>query len=289
MPLECFRLFVVCPICDADLTRSGNTIACANRHTFDVAREGYVNLEGARGRAPRTPGDTREMLLARRHFLERGFYQPLSDAINRVVGAHLAAMGDKGAPAGILDAGCGEGYYLARLKQHLDVELARPICYVGSDVSREAVRLAARSHRDLSFAVASTTGRLPFRSIDVLLDVFAPRNPAEFHRVTTPEALLLIVIPTDRHLVEAREALHLLGIQEEKQRRVVEQFADPFRLVGVERIEYGMDLSREDLADLVLMGPSAWHRTAAPDERLVQVPALRVTTSFEVLTFDRVS
>jgi 23S rRNA (guanine745-N1)-methyltransferase len=105
MSWECFRLFVACPICAADLTRGGNTIACANRHTFDVAREGYGNLEGARGRVPRTPGDTREMLLARRRFLERGFYQPLSDAINQVVEAHLQASSTPGAARGTISPG----------------------------------------------------------------------------------------------------------------------------------------------------------------------------------------
>src|SRR5438093_3740674 len=108
---ECLERFVVCPLCEARLVQAGNTVCCANRHAFDVAREGYVNFGSALGRAPRISGDTREMLAARRRFLGRGFYQPLSDAIGDLVSEFLtSSSGDVTAPVGVLDAGCGEGY-----------------------------------------------------------------------------------------------------------------------------------------------------------------------------------
>ena len=198
-------------------------LRCRRSHAFNVARVGYADLLPARRRGA-VPGDTRAMLLARRRFLDRGHYQPIAAALVAAVARYLAAtpMIAPGDTCCIADAGCGEGYYLAQLRDallaHADLgELA----FVGSDVSREAVALAARRTPAINIVAADSRGRFPYRaaSLTTLLNLFAPRNPAEFARIVAPGGLLAIVIPMADHLHELRAALPLLGIQAGKPRR----------------------------------------------------------------------
>ena len=126
--------FVTCPICEGPLERVGSALKCPRGHSFDVAREGYVNLLTEKPR-----GDTREMARARRTFLEQGWYAPLSDGLNVLAAQCLATAS---APV-VLDAGCGEGYYLGRLAEALAP--AQHIS-VGLDISKDTVRMAARRY-----------------------------------------------------------------------------------------------------------------------------------------------
>src|SRR5581483_10720478 len=153
--------------------------------TFDVAREGYVNLL-----RKKQVGDTREMLQARRSFLEDGFYQPLSDTLNALVDSYLREIPS---PANVLDAGCGEGYYLGRLQRSLDQKEQH--CFLGLDIAKDGIRMAAKRYQAASFVVANLKERLVIadQAIHVLLNIFAPRNPAEFARVMVPAGRLIVV------------------------------------------------------------------------------------------------
>jgi len=165
-------------------------------------------------------------------------------------------------PRAILDVGCGEGYYLGRLKHSLDKQLSRQdYCYLGLDVSKEAVRMAVKKYRDIDFVVANTNERLVLaeNSVQVLLNIFAPRNPSEFVRVVAPKGLLFVVIPSPKHLKSLRSTLRLLNIEENKKKRVVEQFADGFSLVNASTIEYEVWLNSEEARNIVLMTPNYWH------------------------------
>src|SRR5947209_15972531 len=136
--MHCISL-LACPFCDTHLAQidttgiPDNTLTCTNSHTFDIAKEGYVNLL-----RKKLPGDTKEMLVARRNFLEQAYYQLLSDTINALVSTTF----DPETPSfNILDAGCGEGYYLGRLQAHLANQMSRiQCCYMGLDISKEAIR-----------------------------------------------------------------------------------------------------------------------------------------------------
>ncbi|MEA3339719.1 MAG: methyltransferase domain-containing protein [Chloroflexota bacterium] len=279
--------FLICPVCGASLARVGDTLKCVRMHSFDIAREGYVNLLLSSGKRPKIMGDTREMLRARRNFLERGFYDPLSDAINESVHNRLV---DGASPACIADVGCGEGYYLGRLKRYLDSQSGLGgVCYFGLDISKEAARLAAKRYQDIRFVVASVNRKLlfPDGSTRVLTNIFAPRNVAEFDRVLAQNGALLIVIPNPGHLASLRSELNLLNIEPDKRNKVVEQFTGPFRLAGEHTVEYEMGLEGEALSSLVQMTPNYWHISDEAWDDVKAVERIQTEASFTILEFSR--
>jgi len=254
---------LACPYCEAALIRAGQALRCQRGHAFNIARTGYADLLPTR-RWGAVPGDTRAMLLARRRFLDRGHYRPIAVALGVAVARHLAATPPttRDRARCIADAGCGEGYYLAQVRQEL---LARaglgPLAFVGSDVSREAAALTARRSPALNVVAADSRVRLPYRdaSLTALLNLFAPRGSAEFARVVAPGGLLAIVIPTADHLRELRAALPLLGIAAGKRAALLAQFAGTFVLAEMVPLAFALDLSGEDAADLLRMTPNAHH------------------------------
>lgn len=279
---------LTCPICDGRLALAGSSVACPRGHTFDMAREGYVNLLA--GRIHSRAGDTREMLRARRFFLDRGFYEPLSDRLNALALRHITEHALAPRPIA-LDAGCGEGYYLGRLRDALDARFGSgSFAFVGIDIAKDAARMAAKRHRDIHFAVADVKRRIPVadQSVTLLLDVFAPRNSAEFTRVVSAGGILLIALPGPRHLAELRERYHLIGIEAEKARHVISQLARSFALVESVTLEYVMELSGEDIRHLLTMTPNARHRERQGWERAGAWDPMRVTASFILLALRRV-
>lgn len=280
------RAPLLCPACGAPLAQQARTLVCAAGHTFDVAREGYVNLL-LPGQARAAPGDEKAMLRARRRFLDRDLYRPLLEAI---VGRVARCIGEAGFTAAhVVDAGCGEGAYLAALAAALRRRFEVVFTFTGIDVAREAARLAARRHDGIRFFVADINRSLllPGQSVDVLLNVFAPRNPAEFHRVLKPGGLLLVVIPTPGHLRSLRERFGLLGVEPDKRQHVREQFEDGFALADVRRVAFPLALAGEALVDLVEMTPNYWHLTAETRQAVAQSPALATEAGFELLAFYR--
>jgi len=267
-----------------------HALRCANAHSFDVAREGYVNLLLADRRAPKVRGDTREMLQARRRFLERGHYAPLSEALAAEVCAHLAPRAGHGDLLHVVDIGCGEGYHLGQVQRHVEARLGpEAVCFWGMDSAKEAIRLAAKRYPRVRFFVADVKRHMPLaaRSVHVLLNVFAPRNPAEFDRVVARDGALLVVIPAPEHLMPLRAELGLLDIESGKHEHVAAQFAGAFRLADERCIGYDLSLGGEELRDLVAMTPSYWH---LPPEALAALAGrqnVRVRVALELLLFAR--
>jgi len=217
-------------------------------HTFDIARHGYVGLlTGTRA----TSGDDATMVQARNRFLSTGTYGPI-----RNVGARLAAdaVAEK---ATVVDVGCGTGYYLAGVLDQLPG--ARGL---GLDTSVRALRSAARAHERAAAVAWDVFRPFPLADgvADVVLDVFAPRNPAEFHRVLRPTGRLIVVRPTEWHLAELRNRLPaMVTIDPAKEQRLHRALAPFFEGTVTEQVEYTAPLTRLDALDLVAMTPSARH------------------------------
>ncbi|MEU1757534.1 putative RNA methyltransferase [Micromonospora sp. NPDC005223] len=242
-----------CPVCAEPLTETtagtARALRCPRRHSFDIARQGYVNLLA--GRAPHT-GDSAEMVSARADFLAAGHYgtvaAALADTAVRVAGADPYPL--------VVDAGAGTGHYLAAVLAALPDAAGLAL-----DVSKPALRRAAKAHPRAAAALADTWQRLPLadRSTAVLLNVFAPRNGPEFHRVLGPGGALLVVTPAADHLSELVDALDLLRVDPDKAERVAGSLGAHFAEESATGHRARLALTRAEVATLVGMGPSAWH------------------------------
>lgn len=233
--------WLACPVCEEGLASEGAVLRCPTGHSFDIARQGYVNLLG---RAAPENADTAAMLAARARFLSDGHYAPIAEAV-----VDAARGGNR-----IVEVGAGTGYYLAAtLDATPDAE------GLATDVSPAAARRAARCHPRAAAVVADTWRRLPLPdgAADRLLCVFAPRNPAEFARVLRPGGRAVVVVPGPGHLRELRDRYGLLGVGEDKAGRVRDAFAG-WR-AEEQRLSYRMDLSPDGVADVIAMGPNAFH------------------------------
>lgn len=179
----------ICPICDQPLSQENRSYSCCNRHSFDIARQGYVNLLTVQQKHSLAPGDTREQVLSRRSFLESGCYAPIADA--------LILAAEKYKPEGeILDVGCGEGYYSSRLSQACRLPLT------GLDISKEAVRCAAGKYKDARW-ICATAAHIPVadQSAGLITSLFALTVPEEFHRILRKDGLFFQVLAAEDHLL----------------------------------------------------------------------------------------
>jgi 23S rRNA (guanine745-N1)-methyltransferase len=246
--------YLVCPHCAAELTLANSALRCAGTHTFDIARQGYVNLQTGRSSAPL--GDTAAMVAARADFLGAGHFAPI---VRAVVAAAQRAMADR--PEGcVVDIGAGLGHYLAPALDALPGRVGLAL-----DVSKYALRRAARAHPRAAAIGCDAWQGLPVRtgSAALALSVFAPRNPAEIHRILGEQGTLIVVSPTTRHLIELVWQLDLLKIEPEKQERIEAAIAPYCQLSSEDDWEFTMSLSHHDILAAVAMGPSSWHINAA--------------------------
>lgn len=237
-----------CPICNADLQPSPGALRCPEGHTFNIARQGYVSL--LTGHRP-TSGDDVAMVHARNQFLATGTYGPVRRALAQLTADVLPAQGT------VVDIGCGTGYYLAGVLDHLPN--ARGL---GLDSSMRALRSAARAHDRAAAASWDTFRPFPLtdQAADVVLNVFAPRNPSEFHRVLRESGRLIVVRPTQQHMIELRDSVHeMTTVDPDKEQRLQRSLGHLFDAEHTQRIEYTARLTRQQAMDLVAMTPSARH------------------------------
>jgi 23S rRNA (guanine745-N1)-methyltransferase len=227
---------LVCPHCGSVFSLAERALRCAAGHSFDIARQGYVNLLPGDSRSG--TGDTAPMVRARRAFLEAGHFSRLRDAVAEAAGRAVLEAGSRPPPAeaepdsagAIIDVGAGTGYYLAGVLDRLPDRIGLAL-----DLSRFALRRAARAHERMGAAACDTWRRLPVHDncAVLVLDVFAPRNPPEFRRILEPEGRLLIVTPTNRHLRELTPLLGMLGVDTRKQDRLDAKVSGHFALVAL--------------------------------------------------------
>jgi 23S rRNA (guanine745-N1)-methyltransferase len=282
---------LICPVCDTILRRIEKRYECINRHSYDVAREGYVNLLLANQKASKLPGDSREMLQARRRFLEGSHYHILSDTLNQLIEQQIQqAQSVSPKPITILEAGCGEGYYLGELQQFLtSTQSALSVDYWGLDIAKDAVRMAAQRYQRINFLVASTRRKIPIvdHCIDLLLTIFAPRNPAEYQRMMATNGAVIIVIPGTNHLRQLRTMLMMSEREASKQDEVIADFQDGFRLEQIEMCTDTIKLDNETLLDLVRMTPNYWHITPDIWQQMQVMERFETQIEFLILIFRR--
>lgn len=271
MLAEAVRL-LACPLCGSGLEEAGRTLRCEHDHSFDLARQGYVNLLS--GGAPAGLGDTAEMVAARQAFLDAGHFDPLLDAVAE---AAREAAGDE--PGAVVDVGAGTGHYLAASLDRMPDRAGMAL-----DASRYAARRAARAHPRAGAVVCDVWRALPLRdgAARVLIDAFAPRNGPEMARVLAEGGTLLVLTPTERHLAELREPLAMLAVDEHKARRVGAALGPQLVAERCIELDTEMELAHSSLRDLAAMGPSAHHTDAAALDRSLSALPDRVTVTASV-------
>lgn len=244
-----WHALLACPHCGAGLTEADGALVCKRGHSFDIARQGYVNL--LPGGASAGTADTEQMVAARAAFLARGHFAPLVAALVEAV--ERVASGVSGC---ILDVGAGTGEHLVAVLERLPNRAGLAL-----DISKHAVRRAARAYPRMGAAVCDAWATLPVRDgvAAAVMSVFSPRNAAEFARVLAPGGALVVVTPTERHLAELIGPLGMLSVDPRKEERLAATLAGHFERESERVVESEMALTRNDARAVAMMGPSAHH------------------------------
>ncbi len=280
-----------CPNCNNPLNFEPPTWRCQNGHSFDQAKQGYVNLVLAHQKRSKSPGDNKAMIQARRRFLNTGYYEPLVFSLNEILVKHLAdrdnqhnsgnasevldsqCFGPQWLDPLCLDLGCGEGYYVNELSR-----LTPATQWQCLDISKEAVKLAAKGAA-AQYAVASSFAiPLEDASCDGVLQIFAPASDQEIWRVLRPGGILVRVGPGTDHLKELKRALYANVAQRKPQEDV-----DGFDTIALHSLMYSIQLQGFQLIeDLIAMTPYQWAGDRQVKKNLIEHGQLRVTLDFSI-------
>jgi len=264
---------LICPICGKELNRVDRAFLCPDRHSFDMARQGYVNLLTVQQKHSLTPGDTREQVLSRRSFLEAGYYAPIAQTL-------IDTAKKYGVTGEILDIGCGEGWYSAQLAKALELPLT------GLDISKEAVRCAAGKYKDALWLCA-TAAHIPVSdgSAGLLTSLFALTLPEEFRRVLAPDGLYFQVLAAEDHLLGLKSIIY--DELHHKEKDTVPELPGFERLESIP-IRFSFAVEGEQIQNLFSMTPHVFRIGKAGAERLAKTTALSDTASCVLNVFRRV-
>lgn len=245
--------------CHLGLVRDKRRMVCPRNHSFDIARSGYINLLQPQERRARHPGDAPEAITARRRLHDRGFTEPLRLAIAEAINA---TSGDA-----VLDAGCGDGFYLGTLQREIGFAAH------GIDISIPAVDAAARRYPECAWVVANADRKVPYsnQSFSIVLSITARMNPAEFRRILRDGGRLLVAIPAPGDLIELR------GSGRDRVAQTLDRFAHGFTLIDQRRVTASADLDAAAVRDVLVSIYRPMQRRS--------VEAKRVTFSLDLLLF----
>lgn len=243
-----------CPVCDKQLVKRGNSYNCSERHTYDIAKEGYVNLLLANQMRSKEPGDSKDMMIARSKFLNKGYFERLAGNLNNIILSHFEITPQNDYV--VFDAGCGEGYYTDQVYKELARKTETPRIW-GMDISKEAVRFAAKRNKNISFCVGSIF-HLPIldNSVDCAVNIFAPFREEEFQRVLKQSGMIIKVTPGAHHLMGLKNALY--DNPYENDDRIPE--ISIFEIVESINLKYEIHIDNsEDIVNMLKMTPYFWN------------------------------
>ncbi len=269
-----------CPSCDQALILQDDpqprTYRCNNQHSFDLAREGYLNLLLVQHKHSRNPGDSDEMIRSRQRFLNAGYYEPLSDAIVAAV-AKAASEPEQT----VLDLGCGEGYYMQQLRI-ASATASTKLKLLGMDISKFAVRLAAKRKMDARLAVDSVYNIPLFENrIDTAISVFSPISAEETARVLKPGGQLIMVGPGAEHLSGLTALIYEQSLPHGGNTAGLEK-ATQFNLLEQIEIKQTIVVTGSDILDLLKMTPYYWHSRPEQQEMLAKLDKLETLIHFKI-------
>lgn len=253
-----------CPKCRMRLFKTKSSLKCLSGHSFDISKEGYVNLLMSNS-AGKRHGDDKLMVDARRTFLEHGYYAPLRDTVKSILG-----YGQK-----VLDIGCGEGYYTSAFAENNTV--------VGIDISKDAIKCASKRCKNTEFAVASVASiPLHDKSINTIINIFAPDSPFEFLRILNTNGRLIMVYPMENHLIELKTAVY----DKPELNPKVNLSRDGMTLKTTNTLKYGINLdNNQDIISLFKMTPYYYKTSKADQQKLSLLDSLTVTAEFLIAEY----
>jgi 23S rRNA (guanine745-N1)-methyltransferase len=296
---------LLCPVCKESLhaNESNKSLSCDNNHSFDRARQGYLNLLLAHKKKSKNPGDSQAMVSARQAFLNSDFYRPISDSLNQIIvdaalklDSSEKELSKSEKAIQVLDIGCGEGYYSQRMHNSLnDHQIVHNL--FGLDISKDAVIAAAKRakaekhNEDVATAsssewlVASAIDiPLQAQSIDIATCLFTRLMPESYHKVIKQDGLFICVNTGEKHLIELREKLYDKITKTEFD--PVKNMGEDFELVDHQQVSYTNTLgSQQQIQDLLLMTPHNWRTTAENKESLKSLEELTVTIDAQIHVF----
>lgn len=255
---------IKCPICNEELIKIDNVYRCNNRHNYDIAKEGYINLLKKQG--GKDFGDSPDMVKARRSFFSKDFYAPLKLKLTDLIQEYN--------PSSILDLGSGEGYYTNYFKENINADI------VGIDIAKEAVRIASKQNKEITYIVGSVQDIPLFdKTIDLIINNFTPLDLDEIYRVLNNKGILITTKVGKNHLIELKKAIYdeiYLNDNEPINN-------DRFKLLNSSVISFKISIdNNEDITNLFMMTPYYHHTSLSSKERLKTINNLEITCEFNI-------
>lgn len=264
---------IICPVCGKDLKEDGKSYVCENKHCFDKAKEGYVNLLTGAHRPGSSIGDNRDMALNRRDFLAKGYF----DALVHALGEFIKEQGYS-RPV-IADVCCGEGYYGDKIKGKIACEM------VGFDLSKEMVRLAAKRKNDITYFVGNLAN-IPIKdsSIDIALHLFAPFHEKEFSRIINDDGYIVSVVAGENHLYELKEILYDTPYKNDEKPPETKVL----KLIDKRKVSAKVHLkTKEDIMSLFKMTPYYYHTKSEDKLKLDNIEHMDITVEFVMFIYKK--
>jgi 23S rRNA (guanine745-N1)-methyltransferase len=259
-------ILLICPVCGLPLSKENKTLRCEKNHSFDLAKEGYVNLLRSSKNGDLI-GDDKISARCRRDFLNKGYYAPLRDAL-------VTLFSDR--QGTLLDICCGEGYYTSALGDNPSLSV------YGFDISREMVRLAAKRGKGTYFVANMASIPVGENSFDYAVHLFAPFNEKEFFRILKPGGRLYTVIPGKAHLYGLKKAVYYTPYYNDENLPQTQEL----RLVGTQTVTATIVLAtKEDIDAVFRMTPYYFHTSARDKEKLSVIDTLETIISFVIAEY----
>lgn len=271
-----------CPNCDERLEKIEKNYKCSKGHTFDISKYGHTNLLLSNQKNSKIPGDSKEMVLARKKFLEQDNYKGISDRVNQIVIENSNSKDVK-----ILDIGCGEGYYTGRLEKALRESKITPEIY-GVDISKEAVIAGAKEYKGITWCVGSAT-HLPILSdtLDFIICMFAKIDPQEKMRVLKKGGKLIIVSTGENHLEEMKKVVYPV-VKKEFYLPSEDESLNIFKHIKSEKLNYKTEIiGMESIQNLFNMTPYRWRSPEEGVKKLFSLEKLETTVEVTIDIFEK--
>jgi len=279
---------LACPIDKLELLNKGRHYQCDNGHSFDIAKQGYINLLPVQYKKSKNPGDSKAMVEARTRFLDAGFYKPIAELLSEIIFQKLDINSDNC----IFDAGCGEGYYLQQvITAALNTNSESYFSFIGMDISKPAILSASKRNKQANWIVG-TNSQPPFLddSIDLIFSVFGFHSFEGFKNILKPKAKLILVEPGKKHLQELRDIIYAEPSGEKSASKSTGE--NDYALIDTQTLEFKICLiNNSQILDLLSMTPHLFRANCEGKASIENMDSLDLTTDimFKIFEYNPVS